>query len=212
MPLSVWSANFSRNITTYAQQLGSLPAGGNVPSLLNDLLTTRIPDPTQRQTAVSQLIADRGLPQVLGSPINLYTQQILLQQNASATIGLLGVNNAIFLTAFNLKSQPITGSGNALPPDLSLGNNNTQRSAGITWSRGLNPYTNLVTSAGVSKTKSNVGPSISTDSYFVRVGVTWRMSPLTSVIAGARYQVQHSDFQNDYNEAAVFAGFQYTFK
>src|SRR5436190_12681998 len=46
-PLSVWNVNASRNITTYTQQLGALPAGGNVPLLLNDLLTTRFPDPAQ---------------------------------------------------------------------------------------------------------------------------------------------------------------------
>src|SRR5262249_21584501 len=66
MPLSVWNFNFYRNITTYTQQLAALPAGGgNVPALLNDILQTRIPDPTQRQTAVDQLIAQQGLPQTV---------------------------------------------------------------------------------------------------------------------------------------------------
>jgi uncharacterized protein (PEP-CTERM system associated) len=211
--LSVWNADFSRNITSYPQQLAALAAGVNVSSLLNDLLSTRIPDPTQRQAAVNQLISDRGLPQILGAPVNLYTQQILLQQNGSFTIGLLGVNNAIFLRAFDLKSQPITGSGTALPPDLSFGNNNTQRGATVTWTYALSPFTNLVGSAGASKTYSNVDSSITTDNYFVRVSVNWRMSPLTNVQFGARYQVQHGDFQGgDYNEAAVFAGFQYRFQ
>jgi uncharacterized protein (PEP-CTERM system associated) len=212
MPQSVLNVNFSRNITSYTQQLGALPAGGNVSGLLNDLLTTRIPDPTQRQTAVNQLISERGLPQVLGSPVNLYTQQILLQENASVSIGLLGVKSAIFLTAFNQRNEPISGSGNVLPPLLSFGNNNTQRGAGITWSYGLTPYTSLVTSAGIGKTVSNSGPAVSTEDLFVRVGMNWKVSPLTTVTAGARYQAQNADVQGDYNEAAVFAGFAYTFR
>jgi hypothetical protein len=41
--------------------------------------------------------------------------------------------------------------------------------------------------------------------------VNWNVSPYTSVQFGAHYQLQHADFQGDYNEAAVFAGFVYQF-
>ena len=49
-PLSVWSVSASRNITSYPQQLASLPAG-NVQGILNQLFLSRIPDPTLRQNA-----------------------------------------------------------------------------------------------------------------------------------------------------------------
>jgi uncharacterized protein (PEP-CTERM system associated) len=211
MPLSVINVNVFRNITTYTQQLASLPAGGNVPSLLNDILTTRIPDPTQRQTAVNQLIAERGLPQTLGGAVNLYTQQILLQESATATIGLLGANNSVFVTAYYLKSQPISGSGNVLPPLLSFGNNSTQHGVVLSWAHPLTPSTTFGLQAGANKTTANAGPPASTEGYYVRGGVNWQMSPYTSFQFGARYQAQNSTFQNDYNEFAVFAGLQYQF-
>ena len=44
------------------------------------------------------------------------------------------------------------------------------------------------------------------------LGVTAPLSPQTTLTAGARYQVLHSDISADYNEAAVFAGLNYTFK
>jgi len=212
-PASVWSLHASRNITTYTQQLGSLPAGGNVPLLLNDLLTTRIPDPALRQAAVNQLIADRGLPTVLTGPVNLYTQQVLLQEAANASIGLLGINNAVFLNAYYLKTQPITGSGATVPPDLSFGNNTTQRGVDLTWTHALTPFMNFAASTGASRTDNNGGIAVQTESFYVRAGVNWKLSPLTSVTAGARYQLGRSDFElTDYREKAVFAGFLHTFR
>jgi uncharacterized protein (PEP-CTERM system associated) len=212
-PLSSWNLRASRNITSYPQQLGALPAGGNVPGLLNDLLSTRYPDPAQRQTVVDQLIQQQGLPQVLGSPVNIYTQQILLQQYASASFGLLGVNNSIFFTAYNVMSEPISGSGNALPPALDFGNNNTQRGVDVAWNHAISGYTSLNASAGTSQTFSVVGCSLETRGAYVRIGFTTTLGLHTTGFAGARYQNERSDFAgSSYNEAAVFAGINYVFQ
>jgi uncharacterized protein (PEP-CTERM system associated) len=211
MPLSVYSVNVFRNTTTYTQQLASLPGGANVPALLNDIFSTRIPDPTQRQTAVNQLIANQGLPQTLGGPVNLYTQQIILQESASVAVGLLGANNSVFLNAFYLRQEPISGSGNPLPPILAFGNNNTQRGVGLSWSHPVSTASTFVASASANRTTSNSGPSITTNDFWVRAGVNWNVSPYTSVQFGGRYQLQRSDFQGNANEVAVFAGFVYQF-
>jgi hypothetical protein len=81
----------SRNINeTYNAAARRVSAGGNVSKLLNDVLTTRIPDPAQRQAAVNQLIASQGLPQVLDAPVNLYTQQSLLLARRRRIGGLFG--------------------------------------------------------------------------------------------------------------------------
>ncbi len=45
MPLSVWSAYASRNITSYPQQIGTLQAGVNISTLLNQLFLSSLPDP-----------------------------------------------------------------------------------------------------------------------------------------------------------------------
>jgi uncharacterized protein (PEP-CTERM system associated) len=212
-PQTVWNVNFSRNITTYTQQLGAFPAGGNVSKLLNDVLTTRIPDPAQRQAAVNQLIASQGLPQVLDAPVNLYTQQVLLQQGGGASAGFLGVNNTIFLAAFYVRTEPISGSGNALPPILEGGNNNTQRGVTLTWSHPISATMSFTAQAGIDKNSANVGPPLTTTAGHVTAGFNWILSPLTSVQFGARYQRQHGvEEQRDYSEAAVFAGFLHRFQ
>lgn len=211
MPLSVIHVNVFRNTTSYTQQLAALPAGANVSNLLNDILTTRIPDPTQRQTAVNQLIANQGLPQTLSGPVNLYTQQIILQQSALVTLGLLGASNSVFLSGYYLKQEPISGSGNPLPPAFSFGNDNTQTGVFLTWSHPMSSATTLAAEARATRTTANSGIPFKTDAYYVRGGVNWTASAYTSFQFGARYQRQRGDFVNEYNEFAVFAGVNYVF-
>ncbi len=215
-PLSVWTVNASRNITSYPQQVGTLPTGVDIPSYLNQLFLSTLPDPAQRQAAVDQLINNRGLPTTLSSPVNLYTQQITLQEQANATVGLLGARNTIFLSAYYLKQQPITAAGNDVPGIAAALNNNTQIGANISWQHTLTSSLSLVTQVSVSRTESNlpesaVGFSATTRQGFATVGLSMPLGPNTSISGGVRYQVQHVDFGSGYNEAAIFAGFNHTF-
>ena len=81
-PLSVWSFRASRDITSYPQQLANLSAGGDVNGLLNTLFASRVPDPAARQTFVDQFIRQRGLPPTLAGPISLFSQQVTLEESA----------------------------------------------------------------------------------------------------------------------------------
>ncbi len=105
------------------------------------MFTSRIPDPAQRQQAVNTLIQSQGLPQVLSGPVNLYTEQITLNRNISATVGLVGARNSLFLTMYQTRSQPISGSGSILPPLIAGENDNTQTGASVVWSHKLTPIT-----------------------------------------------------------------------
>ena len=125
----MWNVRLSRNVTTYPQALASLPAGGDVSALLNQVFLTTIPDPAERQQTIDQFIRDRGLPPTLTSALSLYSQQILLQESQSATVGLLGVRNTVLFTIFNVRSEPIAASGNPLPPTLAAATNNRQTGA-----------------------------------------------------------------------------------
>jgi uncharacterized protein (PEP-CTERM system associated) len=211
-PLSVWSINASRNITSYPQQLAALPAG-NVQGLLNQLLLSRIPDPTQRQTAVDTLIQSQGLPVDLLNPVNLYTQQIVLADSVSATMGLLGARNSMFLQLFYLHQEPIAGSGNALPPIFGNSTNNTtQQGASYIWTHNLTESVTMDLTISGNKSQLNSPLVGHTNQGSVRLGITAPISARTNVFAGARYQVSRSDIAVDYNEAAIFAGLTYTFK
>jgi len=212
-PLSVWSINASRNITSYPQQLATLSAGSSVISLLDQLLSATIPDPTQRLSYINQLIQNGGLPGISSSPVNLYTQEITLQESASATVGLIGVRNRVFLSGFYLKSQPISGSGTVLP-GFFLTNNNTQSGGDISWTHNLTAFTSLTTSVSYLRTVQNITPNVTTNQGWVRAIVNTSISDNTTVQFGARYQVFRTDLSSNsnYTEAAVFAGLSYMYK
>ncbi len=115
-PLSAANVVASRGITTYAQQVAAATGTGSVTGLLNQLFTSRIPDPKERKEAVDDFLSDQNLPATLAAPVNSYSEQVLLTENVSASAGLLGSRNSIFLTLFYLRTEPISGAGNALPP------------------------------------------------------------------------------------------------
>lgn len=216
-PLSEWRLNASRNVTTYPQQIASLQAGVNVSAFLNALFSPAFADAAARQQFVDQLIRDRGLPATLSGPVNLYTNQTLLQESYSASVALVGARNTVLLSAFWLKNQPITANGTPLPPLLSLGNDNTQTGGTVVWTHKLTPSVNFVSSLEALRTVDNGGaggqlPGSTTRQGAVRLGISSQITASTTVYAGGRYQTLQSDVAQDYTEAAGFVGLTYTFR
>ncbi len=136
-PLTVWNLSAVRRVTSFPQQLAALPAGAFVPLLLDSLFASRIPDPIQRADFVLNFMRDRGLPVVLGGPLNLYNQQIFLEERAAGRVGLIGAQNSVFLSVWRLRTEPISAGGVPLPPDLGALNNNTQTGADVSWTHNI---------------------------------------------------------------------------
>ena len=220
-PLSAASISVSRNVTSYPQQLFTLPPTGSVEALLYLMFATRIPDPAARLAFVRQFISDGGLPESLSSAVPIYTQQISLQERATGTFGLLGARNSVFLNVFWLRQVPIAGSGIPLPSFLFAYNNNTQSGGSLAWSHKLTPLVSLDATLTLLRTvanQSNPDVAISvkpkTDQGTARLTVSAPLSPHTTVYAGARYQKSrgYQGSSNDYEEVAGIAGINYTFK
>jgi uncharacterized protein (PEP-CTERM system associated) len=212
-PLSVWSLRASRDITTYPQQLASLASGADVSSLLNQLFTSRVGDPTLRQTFVEQFIRERGLPSVLANPLALFSQQVTLDESLQATAGLIGARNTIFGTVFRLRSQPVGGTTNGLPPELFFAlNNNTQTGTNLVWTLRMTQLYTLLTSADFVRTIENVSDGDHTRQVILRTQVSASLSPVTDVYAGVRWQRLLSNLGNDYHEAAAFVGLRHVFR
>ena len=211
-PLSVWTLRISRNTSSYPQQLANLPAGGDVSALLNGLFLTTIPDPALRQQAIDQFIRDRGLPSVLTSPLNLYSQQVFLEESQTASVGLLGTRNTVVLTIFNVRSQPISASGDALTLPVNFGDNSRQTGISLLWSHKLTP--SIVVDATIERlrTVANAPLEGRTNQTALRLAVSTPLSAKTTMFGGARYQTLSSDVAPDYNEAAAFIGVAYTFR
>ncbi|NDP41099.1 MAG: TIGR03016 family PEP-CTERM system-associated outer membrane protein [Aromatoleum sp.] len=211
-PLSIWNVSASRNITTYPQQIGTLPAGLNVAGFVNGLFVSSIPDPAARQQAVDEFMRQRGLPAVLSNPIVLYGQQILLQEQQNATAGLIGARNVIVFSIFNVRNQPIAGSGDTLPPILALGNDNRQTGGSLVWTHNIGAGIAMNASLTGFRTVANPPGEAHTNQAVVNLGISMQFTPLTTVSAGARYQVLVSDVSSDYTEVAAFVGLTHRFK
>jgi uncharacterized protein (PEP-CTERM system associated) len=211
-PLSVWNLRASRDTATYPQQLATLPPGSSISVLLNQLLLSSIPDPVARQSYIDQLIANGGLPLLTSGPINLFTQQVLLQENASASLGLLGARNNAFFSVFRLRSEPIAGTGVALEGALSSLSNNTQTGGSLVWTHNLTSALALNTSADLLRTVANAPFEGKTTQGSLRLTLTAPLSANTSAYVGGRYQRLRSDITKDYDEAAVYVGMSHVFR
>ena len=211
-PLSVWSADASRNITSYPQQLASLGGGVDVAASLNDAAVGRDSRPAQRAALVDQLhprprpAACPDRPGQRSTP-----QQITLQESLGATVGLLGARNTVFLDAYRLRSEPITGSGDSAPrhPATSLNEQHAerrQRRSGAPAHAAARAHGHRGRIANRWPTTSSPG---STNQGSIRASlITAAVAVARRCTRGVRYQVLRSDLEptEDYNEAAVFVG------
>ena len=76
----------------------------------------------------------------------------------------------------------------------------------------LTPSVSSNLTATVLRTVANAPFSATTDQGYVTWTVTAPLTARTTVSAGARYQLFHQSFQQNFYEAAIFAGLNYTFK
>jgi uncharacterized protein (PEP-CTERM system associated) len=218
-PLAVWSIKATRDLSTYPQQIGTLPAGGDVAALLNGLFSSRVSDPTLRQSLVNQVIAERGLPQTLGSPLALYAQQITLAESETATFGILGARNTVFVNGYRSRNQPVPGTpSDVLTPLFTTLLDNTQIGANVVWTHNLAANLSSALSGGWSRTTQNGGEFQSatnngtTTLYTANWTLTQKLTALTSILGGLRYQDSHSDVTTSYREYAVFVGVTHRFR
>ena len=211
-PLTVWKVRISRTTTSFPQQLASLPAGGDVSAFLNNLFLATIPDAALRQQTVDQFIRDRGLPPVLTNALNLYSQQVFLQQSQTASVGLLGTRNTLVLTIFNVRSQPISASGNPLVTPIAFGDNSRQTGVKLLWSHKLTQSVVVDATVERLRTVANAPLEGKTNQTALRIAVSTPLTAKTTLFAGARYQTLSSDIATDYNETAAFIGVTHTFR
>ena len=211
-PLTVWSFVAFRDITTYPQQLASLPGQGDVSSVLNGLFASRIIDPIARQVFVNQLIRDRGLPATLNGPISLFSQQITLQESLQGTLTLLGARNSVLITVFRTRSEPVESGALAIADTLSTSQiDNTQTGTSAVWTHQLTSLFRLSVSADWVRSVANDASGERSRQVTLQSIISAPLSALTDVFAGARYLKFNSNLQDDFDEKAVFVGINHRF-
>ena len=218
LPNAAISASASRGLSSYPQLALTIPAGATVAQILNAAFTTRIPDPAERATAISQFLAQTGLPPTLATPVNYYATTLSLQQSASVSLVLVGVFNSISFSLYHSQNEAITGTGSELPPALEANQNNTQTGGGISYSHRLTSFTNIGASASYSKStvNSDTGPFAGSRSNNgnVSMNLSTNFGPKTSGSTGIGYS--RSTFPGNLNAGStasynLFAGISHTF-
>ena len=214
LPLSIWTLRASRDITTYPQQIASLPAQADVNTLLNSLFSSRFPDPLARQTFVDQFISERGLPATLSQPLSIFTEQATLQQSIEASVNLIGVRNAVLITAYHRRTEPVPGTLSSEIDFLARAQiDNTQDGANVVWSYRITPFYTLSTSADWFRTVANDASGFHSRQGTLQTTLSAELSRLTRVFGGLRYQrFSTAGVSSSIEETAVFVGIDHAFR
>lgn len=210
-PFMAISAGTVRQATTYAARLGVLQAGGDVATLVDAILQTRIQDPGLRQIAVQDLIAKRGLPNTLTGPVDLFSRTVQLQQGGNVTVALLGVRHTVTLRIFQTRTEDLRG-----PTEdsvIGLASDATQRGMTLGLTRRLTPETSADLTFTHTKT-DGLGPNLGlrSSNSIVRLGATHSLSPRTTLSGAVRHQTGSSTLIGvDATESAVSVGMLHRF-
>ena len=213
MPTSVWTLSATRNITSYPQLIASLPSAFDARVALNLLLLPSIPDPVERAAFIEQFIRGQGLSGLQLSPVNIFSVQNTLEERATASLGLLGARNTIFFSAFYVRTKQISAVDLHVSEIVAALADSAQKGASIVWTHRLASNVTFALDGAVSRSvpkgqDTTVGPATQGS---LTASLSYPLSPKTTVTGGARYQAFRPTAMPGYTEAAVFAGFTYTF-
>jgi uncharacterized protein (PEP-CTERM system associated) len=209
--LTAWSAGYSEDITTARTQFFA-PATTSTSDYLNTLLSSRFPDPAARKTAVEDFIARTGLPPDLSAPINFYTTQLFLLKRWHASLGLIGVRNALIGGIFKdsreaLPGAPaLTGAG-----DFAISDTVIQTGGSLVWNHQISTQSALNVGATYSRNEFlNTGrvDKLATGA----VSLTHQLKPRVSGSLSFRRRDNDSNVDTaDYKENSVTASLQMRF-
>lgn len=209
-PGTAWEVALLREPNTAAQTIGTLPAGGNIGTLLDAMLTTRVPDPLERAGVVNKLIAANGLATSLATPLTLFDSNPQLHQSARASFALIGNRSTVTWSAYVDRTSPLAVGTGGLPP---LASRTTQTGAQVELTHRL---TQLITLDGAlrwARAKGLDANGIESSSLdrLARAGLRFTLSPKTVAVLGLRRELLRSTVASDSSETAVYVGIDHRF-
>jgi uncharacterized protein (PEP-CTERM system associated) len=199
-PRLAFNLSSSRDLTNTPQQFLTFPALANVFALLDAALTTRFPDPIERQRAVIDIISRSQLPAELLTPTVIYDERITLQTRTTAGVVLLGRRNSLGFSIFRNRTEGVAGFSTALPVLSDTLENGTE----VSFSHQLSPTSSVATTASWRRTESLLQQEATTTQTQLRIESSTQVGRRTFGTLGARYQWIDSTVTNDAREAAVF--------
>jgi uncharacterized protein (PEP-CTERM system associated) len=210
--LTAWSASYSRDVSTFQQELLRLPPGDTA-ALLDAIFLARIPDATERRAVVEEFLRTSGMPAFLTNSLAFYTQQVFLQEHLQGSAGIIGVRNSVTFTAFRSRRTSLTDTITALPAEvfLAAGSRVKQRGFGVSANHRLTPFTTIGASAQRTLAESEEPLGTESRNDFLSLNLNHTLSPKTTTFAGVSYTRFEPGTGPSGHARSVFAGLNHRF-
>jgi len=213
-PLSSWTVRYSRNTSTYQEEVLRLPPG-NTTALLDAAFTARIPDPAQRRAAVEQFQTTSGTPAFLANSLAFYTQRVYLREGVDASVAFVGKRNSISLTAFAAESSDISADVLGLLPDpIQLARRIKQHGFGVSAQHSLTPSTSIVASGSRIFSQQEQPTEQESRNDYVNLTLNHSISPRTVAFAGVsviRFDTDDPAAVRNQDATSAFVGLNHRF-
>ena len=211
---SVWSVNYSEDITTNRSQF-LIPVTLNTANFLDQLWTPSIPDPVLRQQIVDSFIRNTGLPASLSDSINYFTNRFFLQKRLQVSVAFNSAKSTLVLSAFDAlrEAQTVQGMDSLLlgAGNLTLNDNTKQTGGNALWNWRLSPRTNLNVSTGYTKSRS-ISSGITDTNRTIGLGMTRQFRPKLNGAVNLRHNERDTTQSGgNYRENSIFATLHMTF-
>ena len=188
-PYFLLAFHWGRTPVTSVAIAGSGLVGSDLGSVLNAILTTRIPDVTAREVAVNGLIASRGLATDVQGPIEIRVDYAQLQDNLRAAVTLLGSRNIVTLSVYARSVRQLQRIGGVTADLVTPNADNRQFGGNLNFNRKLTPELtfDLTTSwSQITGIAARLGDQ-STD-RLVRISLAQQLAPRTALVLGLQHE------------------------
>jgi uncharacterized protein (PEP-CTERM system associated) len=171
---TVWSVNYSDDVTTSRQQF-LLPAAIDTAAMLDRLFSSSIPDPEARAQAVAAYMQAAGLPPTLANSVNYLSNRYMRQKQLAAAAVFRGAHSDLMLSAFDTARIALSlqqSDSELLGSQLrSLNDDIRQRGLTANWTTRMSSRSSGILALTASRTRS-ISTGLEGSDRLLRAGLT----------------------------------------
>lgn len=210
---SAWSLSYSKDVSTFQQELLRLPPGSTA-ALLDAILLARFPDPIERAAAVQEFLQLTGTPAFLTQSLAFYTEQVSVEERLQGSLALLGARNSITFTVYASESTRLTDPGGTtaiLVDPLLAARVVKQHGFGLSASHRLSGFTSVTGAVNTrfAEPEDPPGPESRHDTY--TLGLNRQLSPRTNAFGGLTYSRSRTLGASARHARSAFVGLTHFF-
>lgn len=188
--------------------------GATLGSFLDSILTTRYPDPAERNRIVADILASRGLPASLSSPIGIVSRYAQLENGGTLSFVLLGARNTFTMSVYGTTQRRLQREDDPLTAGSGADSDSRQYGGSLGFNRRLSPQWTLDLQTEWSRVEALAARAgDETTQRRVRSAVTYAVSPRTDANAGLSFRSIGSTLSttSTTREASGFVGILHRF-